>query len=231
MARVVPEQSVVEVAYASCNQRRQNHTRVTVTPRWESGRNGRIGSCWKRSLENGAPMGGRADTWTATRPVSRDSAAGPGPERRTLHLIDVENLCSDPRPEESRVRAVLARYRTSMAVSEADHVVLAAAGRTALFAGLAWPGVRVRAGRGPDGADRALLAAVDVDHTVDSYNRVVVASGDHIFVPLVRALRGAGVAVEIVAPTCGIAQVLRLEGAPVRHFELTRDCRPLLRAS
>jgi hypothetical protein len=109
-----------------------------------------------------------------------------------------------------------------MAVRPNDHVVLAAAGRTAFFAGLAWPGQQVLVGRGPDGADLAILAFIDVPHAVTTYGRVVIASGDHIFAPLVRALEEAGAVVEIVAPTRGISTALRRTQAPLRHLEPAR---------
>jgi len=150
---------------------------------------------------------------------------------RTLHLVDVENLCGCPQPSESLVRATLERYRRSMGVRDVDHAVVAAASRTAFFVGLAWPGARVRVGRGPDGADRAILDSTDVRHIAKSYSWVVIASGDHIFAPLVKSLQGPGLDVEVVAPTRGIAQDLRRAAAPLRHFDVLYDAETLGLAS
>ncbi|MHB8438976.1 MAG: NYN domain-containing protein [Acidimicrobiales bacterium] len=107
-----------------------------------------------------------------------------------------------------------------MGASEHDHVVLAASGRTAFYAGLAWPGQQVRVGHGPDGADKAILDTIDVRHVASTYRRVVVASGDHIFAPLVDRLRAEGLVVEVVAPTRGIARAMRISAGRLRHFDV-----------
>ena len=86
------------------------------------------------------------------------------------------------------------------------------------MAGASWPGTKVLAGHGRDGADKALLEFADVRHIATRYDRVVVGSGDHIFAPLVSELMAAGVMVTVVAPSKSIAWALRLARPEIRHF-------------
>ena len=137
---------------------------------------------------------------------------------RTLHLLDVENLCGSALPVEEHVRSTLDCYRIQMCNEVGGHVVLAASGHTAFLAGASWPGTKVLAGHGRDGADKALLEFADVRHIATRYDRVVVGSGDHIFAPLVSELMAAGVMVTVVAPSKSIAWALRLARPEIRHF-------------
>jgi hypothetical protein len=120
------------------------------------------------------------------------------PAGRTLHVIDIENLVGGSGAGPTAVGPALSAYRSAVAVGVDDHAVIGSGPTLAIAAGLAWPGAQLRFGHGVDGADRALLAAVEPAFAADHYDRVVVASGDHAFVPLVAALRARGVAVLVV---------------------------------
>lgn len=120
------------------------------------------------------------------------------PRGRTLHVIDVENLVGGSAVDLDAVAPALAAYRRSVAVAEIDHVVLGTGPRLAFAAKVAWPGAQLRVGRGVDGADRALLTALESRFVAARYGRVVVASGDHAFCGLVSSLRALGTAVVVV---------------------------------
>ena len=126
-------------------------------------------------------------------------------------------------PSEDHVRFTIDRYRTWMAIGELDHAILAAAGQTAYFAGRAWPGAQCAVGHGKDGADLALLDRSDVSHITHRYGRVILASGDHIFAPLVVELLEAGIGVTVVAATRSIAWNLRLARPEIRHFTIPAE--------
>jgi hypothetical protein len=97
-------------------------------------------------------------TTTATTAVSAARRHPRGRHRRTLHLVDVENLLGTPRTATAAaIRATLDAYRRAIRVGGDDLVVLAANPALALEIGLAWPGALLRTARGPDGADLALL--------------------------------------------------------------------------
>lgn len=136
--------------------------------------------------------------------------------RRSLHLIDVENLAGMARPSEREVDRALMRYRTAIAVGPDDHVVLATNRTTAMSAGWSWPGPLVRPASGADGADLALLAEADPDDVARRFDRVVIASGDHLFTDRVIDLRRRGVEVEVLARPGSMANSLRLAADVVR---------------
>ncbi len=128
---------------------------------------------------------------------------------RRLHLVDIENLAggSDADPT-----TVMRAYRVFMEVAQpggADHVIV---GCGPLLAPIAWfqapPGWRVVLGRGLDGADRALTAAVPVSLIVSRYREVVIGSGDTHFTSLARSLQTSGCPVTIVGPWGAISRQL-----------------------
>lgn len=124
------------------------------------------------------------------------------PKGRTLHLVDVENLLGDPFSSEAAVTEVLERYRRGH-LSSGDQVVIAANPHLAVKVKMAWPGAMVRWGRGPDGADNALLAEADPADIARRFERLVIASGDHVFEALIKQVQALGVAVLVVhRPGC-----------------------------
>ena len=123
---------------------------------------------------------------TSTQPGKRPS--------RTLHLVDVENLTGPGGDTASALRGYQRRL-----VRAHDHVIVAAAPKTAFVAKQTMPGSLVRAARGKDGADLALLREIDVADVKRRFDRVVLVSGDGIFADLVAILRSLGLAVVIVA--------------------------------
>jgi hypothetical protein len=87
-------------------------------------------------------------------------------------------------------------------------------------AGLAWRGAQLVIGRGVDGADRALLAMVaDPRWVAARFDRVVLGSGDGIFVSALASLRNLGVATGIVAPENNISWALRRQADFVRPLD------------
>jgi hypothetical protein len=130
------------------------------------------------------------------------------PKGRTLHLVDVENLLGDPCSSAAAVGEVLARYRRRH-LRSGDQVVIAANPHLGVKAKLAWPEALVRWRRGPDGADKALLAEAEPADIARRFDRLVVASGDHIFEPLLKEVRALGVAVLVVHRPGSLSKHLR----------------------
>jgi len=132
-----------------------------------------------------------------------------GTEGRALHLLDVEYLGLGPTVTAGDLALVLARYRDLVGWRVGDHLVGAAShyvyGRVAFDC----PGVRLLpAGGGPDAADLRLIDEATNVIDLTRYDRVVVASGDHIFGTVADAARALGVEVWAAAYGFNLARSL-----------------------
>ena len=153
------------------------------------------------------------------RPISW--AAPQHKARRTLHLLDVENLTSGCITPATLTR-MWAVYDELVGVTRQDQVVVAVADRNAVTT---WytlpPGIRrVAAGSGPDAADRALTNCVDISHTAKRFTGLVIGSADHHFATLARSARLAGLDVVQVLPD-GAFTSARLHRECSRQIHLT----------
>lgn len=141
------------------------------------------------------------------------------PLPRTFHLIDLENLCPRGHVTPRAVRRIWDLYEDRVGVYNDDGVVVAVDGSRAFAASESLPpGIRLLTGRGRDGADRALLRVADIGWAKRCYERVVVASGDHVFAPSVLEWQAAGVNVELVAGCGTVARVLTDTGVPIHRL-------------
>jgi hypothetical protein len=154
-----------------------------------------------------------------TSGTAEQSCQRSGRRGRALHLLDIENLVGDPCADDLSVSAAVDAYRLLADVGPEDLAVVATNGRLALASGLAWPGALLRVGRGPNGADLALLAEATPTDVALRFSRVVVGSGDGIFAETARELRRLGCEVVVVARPGSIARRLR-RFADVRLLEV-----------
>ena len=120
---------------------------------------------------------------------------------RSLHLIDLENLCGSGLPPTSLIETVWRTYRYGVPTSPEDHYVV---GSSHLFASRAWfvlpyQGIQRRARSGKDGGELAILAEVDLDHAASRFDRLVIASGDGMFTETAKAAREHGLHVHQVS--------------------------------
>lgn len=129
--------------------------------------------------------------------------------RRTAHLLDVENLVGTGRFGASELRSCQSAYTALGLLRRGDHVIVACNPFSAIHVRDMWPGTRLLTGHGRDGADRALLAAIEHERFEDRYDRIVVGSGDGIFTDAVAAFRQIGRDVVVVGRQGAIAQRLR----------------------
>ena len=103
-------------------------------------------------------------------------------------------------------------YRQASAYTHGDHVVVATGcnSQHALTVELAWPSVCHRRRSGPDGADMALLEESDWAASVGRFRRVVIGSGDRIFLAALDRLRSADITVQVVSRRRSLSSALAL---------------------
>ncbi|MFN8027114.1 MAG: hypothetical protein U0W40_12385 [Acidimicrobiia bacterium] len=128
---------------------------------------------------------------------------------RSLHLVDIETLVGNPRADAAVVLHTFDRYLAAARWSAGDHVIVAA--NPKLMAKVAFDlpvPANVHCAPGRDGADTKLLDTV-APHTIATrYDRLVIGSGDGIFLRRARASAEAGIAVHVVARPDGCARTL-----------------------
>lgn len=111
---------------------------------------------------------------------------------RKIVAVDIENVVGSPRAEAEEY-ALAWRLITQQAirVRPGDLVIVASSRFTAKRAAFALAGAPVqwRWRDGQDGADRALVDFIDLDHQARRRSELVIASGDHFFAPLAREAR------------------------------------------
>lgn len=120
---------------------------------------------------------------------------------RSLHLIDLENLCASGLPAEDLIEKVWHTYRYGVPNSPEDQYIV---GSSHLFAARAWfvlpaQGIQRRARSGKNGGELAILAEVDLDHVASRFDRLVIASGDGIFAGTAKTAREYGLHVHQVS--------------------------------
>lgn len=120
---------------------------------------------------------------------------------RSLHLIDLENLCGSGLPTDDVIATVWNTYRYGVPAAPDDHYIV---GVSHLCAQRAWfilpsQGVQRRVRSGKDGGELAILVDLDLGHAVGRYGRLVIGSGDGVFTPTARAAREQGLHVHQVS--------------------------------
>jgi hypothetical protein len=123
---------------------------------------------------------------------------------RTLHLVDLENLCGDPRADAPWALATFDEFLAVAGWQPDDHVIIAT--NPWLMAKIAFdlPSATSRhAVHGRDGADTMLLSLAPPELVVKRYGRLVIGSGDDIFATRARTVSERGVPVDVVARADG----------------------------
>lgn len=160
---------------------------------------------------------------TPNRTIARLDYA---PPRRSLHLLDVENLMGGPKRGVRALEYASDAYRGTGLVARGDHIIMAANPHLILDAARFWPGAKSLLGRGPDGADRALIkAANNVEWVARRFDRIVIGSGDGIFSRLATKFRALGIEVGVVARARSLAYVLWRQASFILHIPEGPDLR------
>ena len=122
--------------------------------------------------------------------------------KRRYVLVDVENPTRGARATAQEVAdfwAILKQQAPGIAPH--DHVVVGAARAVVRKYRAAICGTNVKwvvGADAPDGADRALLAAIDLHRVARGFDELVIVSGDHAFADLARRAKSRGLTVHVV---------------------------------
>jgi hypothetical protein len=131
---------------------------------------------------------------------------------RTLHLVDIENLCGSGLPDAVEARTVLDEYLLAGKWQLGDLTVVACnylLARELFYLLPAELSCQCRVGRrGQDGADRELLLAATSIDAPHRFERIVIGSGDRFFRPLIARCRAAGTRFELVLGRGGLSASL-----------------------
>lgn len=144
---------------------------------------------------------------------------------RSLHLIDLENLCASGLPSESLIEKVWRTYRYGVPSSPDDLYVV---GSSHAFAKRAWfilpaQGIQRCARSGKDGGELAILSDVDLVHVANRFDRLVIASGDGMFTETAKAAREHGLHVHQVSGLGSCSRVLAASAHTHSRLRLAID--------
>lgn len=140
---------------------------------------------------------------------------------RTLHLVDVDNLLGDPEcTEVPRISSLFETYRRVSSFVTGDQVVVATGcnARHVLAVEAAWPNVCHRRRKGRDGADMALLEESEWAANSGRFSRVVIGSGDRIFLQAMDRLRAVDIAVDFVSSPRSLASAIAMRARGSVHL-------------
>jgi hypothetical protein len=142
---------------------------------------------------------------------------------RTLHLVDIENLVGGPDATGDEVVDVFQQYLDAAAWGAGDLVYVAA--NPWLAREFAWRlpvECNVHTAHGRDGADLALLAHAAPEFVGRRAGRLVIGSGDHVFIARALEARALGVGVLVVARGDAVHGGWRAHNFPVLDLSRRR---------
>jgi CTP:molybdopterin cytidylyltransferase MocA len=138
---------------------------------------------------------------THSRPTDAFTASLPSRKSRYV-IVDIENPTCGAAASCRQVASLWNVIKQEApGIAPNDHVVVGAARNVVRKYRAAINGDNVKwvvGADAPDGADRALLAAIDVRRVARDFDELVIISGDHAFVDVARRARAFGLTVHVV---------------------------------
>jgi len=144
---------------------------------------------------------------------------------RRFVALDIENINGGAVGHALLADAAWRDVATAIDLVEDEHVVIGVGPSSLLAAGTSHPGARLVMGRGPSGADHALIEVLSDEHVAERFDEIVIASGDGIFADVAARLALEGAKVTIVARVGHLSTRLRLAAGSV---VLLADHAPLI---
>jgi len=145
--------------------------------------------------------------------------------RRTLALVDIENLYGDCSPQSpygpitEQDAAALKRVVESLYDCPETPAVVASSHAVAKTVMWGWPEAGRRWRSGADGADLALLNEYTPAEIAERFARVIIASGDGIFTDFVAECGRLGVRVDVLSRPEALSKRLALAAGNIYTFD------------
>ncbi len=139
--------------------------------------------------------------------------------KRTLHLIDIENLCGESNPTLAQVVAMNVAYKDLLNPQKEDLFFVTVSSTNNLEAAMfGWPGAKVACLEGHDGADILLANELMNSKTSEMFENIFLASGDGGLAPFVSRAKSQGCKVTIVSAIESLSHYMRYLGADIRYI-------------
>ncbi len=129
---------------------------------------------------------------------------------RKIVLIDLENMLFGTHADDNRTDRSAEILELAQARRPNDMLIVGCNPHLAFLANEHFPGAKIVTGKGKDGADQALIEAIDASHAAGRYSEMCIVSGDHAFCDIAHAARKVGLTVRVVAPHAGLSTALRV---------------------
>lgn len=143
---------------------------------------------------------------------------------RSVHLIDIENLCGASNPKTEQVRVAKEAYLTKVKPGECDLFFVTVSSKTNLEAAVfGWGHASYSSREGHDGADILLAKMMLEDDLEHRFDKVFLASGDGGLAPFAQSLINKGVPVEVVSNARSLATQYRFIGVDVSYLYLDHE--------
>lgn len=135
---------------------------------------------------------------------------------RSIHLIDIENLCATPKLSEQIVQATRAEYLNMVRPGFMDqYIVTVSTKRNLLAAKLGWPNSRVLSKEGKDGADLLIAEELMKLSHKDAYRSIYLASGDGGLAAAAEGVLKQGKILNVVSIRPCLSRKFKKIGAPI----------------
>jgi uncharacterized LabA/DUF88 family protein len=141
--------------------------------------------------------------------------------KRSIHLIDIENLCVTGDLTVEMVAAVRDAYFAQVSPASEDLFVIAASHHNMEAAVFGWPGGFHGFRSGKDGADIVLAQMMLEDNLADRFESVFLASGDGGLAPFASSLRAKGCQVQVVSRVESVSWAMRFSSDSVQYLQIS----------
>lgn len=143
---------------------------------------------------------------------------------RSIHLIDIENLCGASNPSLAQVAAVKAEYEKLVRPGQLDIFLVTLSSKSNLKAAMfGWPGARVEVLEGHDGADILLAKEMLNGHLAEAFKHIYLGSGDGGLAPFASRLIREGGNLSVVSVPRSLNHSFRRIGAQVHYLQGAYD--------